>query len=130
MVEVAAVRPGGWVGEEIPLAAPAGDVELGLGEAAQPPPAGVIDRGTVLVELAGELANCVRCRLQRPVLAQPGDEAGEPAGVDGVQAEEFLGGAVAVDASGRDGQHHGEREAVAEEVEALGGHEAQRPARP
>ena len=39
VVEATAVCPGVWVGEEVPLAAPAGDVERGLGEAAQPPPA-------------------------------------------------------------------------------------------
>ena len=61
---VAAVCPGGGAGEEVLLAAPAGDVELGLGEAAQPPPAGVVDRGAVLVELAGELADRGRYRFQ------------------------------------------------------------------
>ena len=77
VVEVAAVRPGGGVGEEVPLAAPAGDVELGLGEAPQSASAGVVDRGAVLVELAGELADRGRDWFQGAVLAQPGGEAGD-----------------------------------------------------
>jgi hypothetical protein len=77
VVEVAAVRPGVGVGEEVPLAAPAGDVELGLGEAAQSAPAGVVDGGTVLLELAGELADRGRDWSQDAVLAQSGGEAGD-----------------------------------------------------
>ncbi len=64
------------------------------------------------------------------MLAQPGGEAGQPVAVDGRQAEQFLGGAVAVHAGRCDGEHHAEPEPVAEEVEAAGGHQAQRPARP
>jgi hypothetical protein len=52
VVEMAALRPGGGAGEEVALAAPGGGVELGLGEAAQPTSAGVVDRGAVLVEFA------------------------------------------------------------------------------
>jgi hypothetical protein len=49
---------------------------------------------------------------------------------EGFQAEELLGGAVVCCAGDRDGEHDGERGPVAEEVEALGGHQAQRPAGP
>jgi hypothetical protein len=73
---VAALRPVGGVGEEVALAAPGGGVELGLGEAAQPPAAGVVDGGAVLVEFAGELADRGRDRFQDAVLAEPGGEGG------------------------------------------------------
>jgi hypothetical protein len=50
--------------------------------------------------------------------------------VEGFQAEELLGGAVVFRAGGRDGEHHRERGPVGQEVEALGRHQAQCPARP
>jgi hypothetical protein len=130
VVEVAALRPGGGVGEEVALAAPGVGVELGLGDAAQPPPAGVVDGGTVLVEVAGELADRCRDRFEDAVLAEPGGEGGQPAGVEGLQAEELLGGAVVLRAGHRDGEHHRERGPVAQEVEGPGRHQAQRPAGP
>jgi hypothetical protein len=87
--EVAALRPGGGMGEEVALAAPAVGVELGLGEAAQPASPGVVDRGAVLVEFAGELADRGGDLFQDAVLAEPGGEGGQPAGVERVQAEEL-----------------------------------------
>jgi hypothetical protein len=44
--------------QEVALAAPASGIERGLAEAALPSPTGVVDdRGAVLVEVAGELAD-------------------------------------------------------------------------
>jgi hypothetical protein len=66
VVEVAAVGPGGMVGEDVALASPGGDVELGLGEAAPPTAAGVVARRAVVLKLAGELAD--RGGARQPVL--------------------------------------------------------------
>ena len=96
----------------------------------QSAPPGVVDRGAVLLQLAGELAERGRHRFQGAVLAEPGGEGSQPAGLEGLQAEELLGGAVVLRAGDRDGEHDGERCPVAEEVEALGRHQAQRPAWP
>jgi hypothetical protein len=109
---------------------PGRDVEPGLGEAGQPAAAGVVDGGAVFLELAGELADRGGGRFQDAVLAEPGGEGGEAAGVEGVQADEVLGGGAVHRAGHRDGEHHREPGPVGEEAEAFGGHEAQRPAGP
>ena len=64
-----ALSPGGGVAEDVALAAPGGDVELGLGEAGQPAAAGVVDGGAVVFELAGELADRGGDLFQDGVLA-------------------------------------------------------------
>jgi hypothetical protein len=53
VVGLLALSPGGGVAEDVALAAPGGDVELGLGEAGQPAAAGVVDGGAVVLELGG-----------------------------------------------------------------------------
>jgi len=80
--------------------------------------------GAVLLQAAGELAERGRDQVEDAVLAEPGSEGGQPAVVEGVQAEEFLGGAVVFRACGRDGEHHRERGPAGQEVEALGRHQA------
>jgi len=57
-------------------------------------------------------------------------KGGPVAGVGGVQADELPGGAAVRRAGRRDGEHHGEAGPVGQEVEALGGHQAQCPAGP
>ena len=73
-----ALRPGGGVAEEVALAAPAADVELGLGRGGLAVAGGRSRcRGAVLVELAGELADRGRDRFQDAVLAEQGGEGGQ-----------------------------------------------------
>jgi hypothetical protein len=52
---------------EVALTAPGGGAELGLGQAAEPPSAGVVDRGAVLVELAAswQIAAVTGSRMPR-----------------------------------------------------------------
>jgi hypothetical protein len=116
--------------QEAALAAPASGVERGLAEAALPSAAGVVDdRGAVLVEVAGELADRGRDRFQGAVLAEQGGEVAQFPEAGRLQAEEPCCGAVFL-AGHRDGEHDREQGPGALEAAALRRQQARRPARP
>ncbi len=116
--------------QQVALAAPASGIERGLAEAALPSPAGIVDdRGAVLIEVAGELADRGRDRSQDAVLAEQGGEVAQLSEAGRLQAEELPGGAVFF-AGHRDGEHDREQGPGALEVAAPGRQQAQRPTRP